>query len=268
VIVAACSVAGARIVTSAGGWDERPSDFRSHPLADATALTVAGRGTPGGAGSGGTAGATSVAPGMPVRLPACRIDDLPATRTGYDDWATTLVDTIRALPEDYEPPDLVPVTRAGLAGSGRIRDVIVADLAELGDAAAAAGMPVAVQSAYRSYERQRVVFAEWEAASGRAEALRFSARPGHSEHQLGTAVDLREADGPAPWEVRFAARPTGRWLAEHAWEYGFVLSYPGGAEARTCYGAEPWHVRYLGREAAAAVRASGLPLREWLWEGQ
>lgn len=126
-------------------------------------------------------------------------------------------------------------------------------------------MPLAVQSGYRSHDRQRAVFEEWEAVSGHAEALRFSARAGHSEHQLGTALDLREADGPAPWQTSFGSRPTGRWLASHAWEYGFVISYPEGAEAVTCYGAEPWHVRYVGRDAASAVHASGLTLREWLW---
>jgi D-alanyl-D-alanine carboxypeptidase len=265
VIVAACTVAGASLVTPGGGAGDRPAASTTPP---ATPFVGSGRGTPAGAGAAAESGSTSFAPGMPVRLPECRYDDLPATAAGYDDWATTLVDTIRALPDTYEPPDLVTVSQAGIAGSGRIRELIVDDLARLADAAAAAGVPLAVQSAYRSHERQRVVFAGWEAASGHEEALRFSARPGHSEHQLGTAVDLREADGPAPWTVQFGARPAGRWLADHAWEFGFVLSYPDGAEAQTCYGAEPWHVRYVGREAAADLQASGLTLREWLWQGQ
>lgn len=266
VLLAACVVGGARFVTTDGVADGPP---RASLRPDVATLRTVGRGASSASGiAGATDGPDSLAPGMPVRLPGCRYDDLPATVAGYDDWASTLVDTIRALPETYEPPDLVAVSRTGLDGSGRIRALIVDDLAALGDAAQSAGVALAVQSAYRSYARQGVVFAGWESASGHDEALRFSARPGHSEHQLGTAVDLREAGGPAPWEVRFGERPAGRWLAEHAWEFGFALSYPDGAEDRTCYGPEPWHVRYLGREAAAALKASGLTLREWLWQGQ
>src|SRR5882672_6417167 len=75
-------------------------------------------------------------PGSPERLPACRIDDVATTRGSLGDWATTIVDTSWALPEGYVPPGLVPVTRAGIAGAGRIRKLVIADLAALGDAAA------------------------------------------------------------------------------------------------------------------------------------
>jgi D-alanyl-D-alanine carboxypeptidase len=54
-------------------------------------------------------------------------------------------------------------------------------------------------------------------------------------------------------------------MAAHAWEYGFVMSYPAGKTKKTCYGYEPWHYRYVGRDEAAAIHASGLVLREWLW---
>jgi D-alanyl-D-alanine carboxypeptidase len=205
-------------------------------------------------------------PGSPDRLPACRIDDVATARASVDDWATSIVDTAWALPEDYVPPDLVPVTRAGIAGGGRIRAIAIADLSALADATARAGRPIAVQSAYRSFDRQAQVFAGWVASNGYDEAVRFSARAGHSEHQLGTAVDLREASGPAPWQVDFGARPTGKWLQAHAWTYGFVRSYPDGAEDRSCYGSEPWHFRYVGTDEAEAVRRSGLTLREWLWQ--
>ena len=63
----------------------------------------------------------------------------------------------------------------------------------------------------------------------------------------------------------FAASPTGIWLAANAWRFGFVVSYPSGAVGRTCYEAEPWHLRYVGRDEALAVHDSGLTLREWLW---
>ncbi len=92
------------------------------------------------------------------------------------------------------------------------------------------------------------------AAYGRDEALRSAARPGHSEHQLGTTIDVEGGEA---------------WLADEAWRYGFVVSYPfEHSPESTCYKAEPWHLRYVGREAAAEVRASGLSLRAWLWTRQ
>lgn len=200
-----------------------------------------------------------------VDVPVCRYADAPAPHAGLDEWASTIVDTIGELPEGYVPPDLVPVGRAGIAGGGLVRAIVIDDLRALADAAAHAGNPLAVQSAYRSRTRQAEVFGAWVARSGEAEARRFSARPGHSEHQLGTAIDLRAAAGGAPWSGSFGSTAAGRWLREHAPAFGFVLSYPAGAESLTCYGAEPWHIRYVGRERAAAVAASGLTLREWLW---
>ena len=96
----------------------------------------------------------------------------------------------------------------------------------------------------------------------------MSARPGHSEHQLGTALDFRSADDPTPpWQLDdFADTAAGGWLHDHAWEYGFVLSYPKGASAETCYAYEPWHYRYVGRDIAAAIHASGQTPRRYLWE--
>ena len=201
----------------------------------------------------------------PRPLPPCTYADVLAEKAGYADWARTLVDTTYTLPRSYVPPDLVPVSRAGTAGSGYVRAIVVDDLRALARAARRAGTPLAVRSAYRSYRRQASVFAGWVAASGRSEALQFSARPGHSEHQLGTAVDLQVAGGAAPWLANFGATRQGRWLSRNAWRFGFVVSYPPDSEAVVCYGAEAWHVRYVGRKIAREVYRSGLTLREWLW---
>ena len=77
---------------------------------------------------------------------------------------------------------------------------------------------------------------------------------------------MREDGGPAPWGRDFASTSAGRWLSAHAWEFGFVLSYPPGSSDVTCYQAEPWHIRFVGRESATSIHASGLTLREWLWQ--
>ena len=108
-------------------------------------------------------------------------------------------------------------------------------------------------------------FAGWVRTSGEAEARRFSARAGHSEHQLGTAIDFKAAGGGSPWTPAFARSRHARWLAANAWRFGWIQSYPPGAETQTCYGAEAWHYRYVGRDVAAEVHASGMTLRAWLW---
>jgi zinc D-Ala-D-Ala carboxypeptidase len=229
------------------------------PAAEAPEATA-----PSGEGEPDNDGVGRIPGGDP--LPPCTHDDLPATHAGLDDWATTLVDTAHALPDGYKPPDLVLTSTAGIEGWGLIRSFVIDDLRALTEAARAAGNPVALQSAYRSRDRQTEVYAGWVASSGESGARRFSARPGHSEHQLGTALDLRAAAGGAPWSGAFGSTAAGRWLSRHAHEFGFLQTYPQGAEAISCYGAEAWHIRYVGRELAAQVHASGLPLRAWLWE--
>ena len=198
--------------------------------------------------------------------PPCDYDDLPAPAPAGA-WHHLLVDTSFRLPADFVPPDLVPVREAGLDDDRLLTAAAVADLADLIASAAAEGLSFELQSAYRSYEYQQRVFAGWVETLGRDQALLTSARPGHSEHQLGTTLDLRSAGGPAPWDLDdWALTPEGAWLKENAWRFGFVMSYPKGESEATCYAYEPWHYRWVGRPAAAAVRASGLTLREWLWE--
>jgi zinc D-Ala-D-Ala carboxypeptidase len=199
-------------------------------------------------------------------LPACRYDDVLTTRRTVDDWPTTLLDTIFMVPRDYVPPDLIDTASAGANGGYAIRAIAGADLAALVRAAAAAGRPIRLVSAYRSYATQERLFADYVARYGMEVALRRSARPGHSEHQLGTTIDVTHLGGAAPWSYAdWAAHPTGAWMRDHAWRFGFVMSYPKGRESRHCYDYEPWHYRYVGREHAANVRLSGLTLREWIW---
>ena len=117
-------------------------------------------------------------------------------------------------------------------------------LRELLAAARAAGHTLRVSSGFRSYQDQARVFRDIK-ETGRA------ARPGHSEHQLGTAIDLR-----------LPASAAIDWLAEHAAEHGFALSYPAGKQRLTGYRPEPWHVRFVGREIAAELHARRLTLEE------
>ena len=200
----------------------------------------------------------------PVRglgpLPDCRLADIPTIPRGYDDWQYTLVDWILTVGKSYVPPDLVNVRTSGISGSGLIRKLAIPDLKALVAAAKANGTPLVSWSAYRSYSQQATLFKGY----GGLSAIRFSARPGHSEHQLGLTIDfvaVGDKGLTSNWEVT----RTGAWMLKNAWKYGWVLSYPKDMQDTVCYSYEPWHYRYYGRELAARIHASGLTTREYLW---
>ena len=197
----------------------------------------------------------------------CLDRDLPAPTSG--DPALTILDRTHGLGADDAPNDLVSASDAGLDGIStgqRVRAILIADLAAMASAWEAGGLTIDVESGYRSYADQAATFDQWVDRIGEEAARLRVARPGHSEHQLGTAMDVVSPG----WSGRFGDWATesaeGAWMAEHAWEFGFVMSYPAGGEADTCFGYEPWHYRWVGRAAAAAHRASGLTLREFLQE--
>ena len=198
--------------------------------------------------------------------PACRYDDVLTSRRSYSRHATTLLDTIYKLGPTYAPPDLSDSANYALNSGYRVRSIIGADLRALARAARDAGRPIQLVSAYRSYAQQAATFKHWVSVGGYEEALLTSARAGHSEHQLGTTVDVTSRGGAAPWKYSdWATTAAGAWMARHAWKFGFVMSYPKGKTAVSCYSYEPWHYRYVGRPIAAALRDSGLTLRQAIW---
>jgi D-alanyl-D-alanine carboxypeptidase len=210
-----------------------------------------------------TVAPTPTTPGGP---PACRYDDVLTFHTGLNAWRISLLDTIYMLPSSYAPGDLVDSSAAGLNRGYPIRAILLDDLAALVRDARVAGASLAVVSGYRSHAQQASTFQYWVDVAGYDAALRTSARAGHSEHQLGTTLDFTTAGGASPWDYAdWATTREGAWMAANAWRYGFVMSYPRGSFAQTCYDYEPWHYRYVGRELAAQVQASGLTTRQVLW---
>ena len=202
-------------------------------------------------------------------LPDCSYEDRDALITPAGDGRHSVLDTVFRLPATWEPSDLVPIRESGFEHDGLIRLVAIADLTQLRQAAEAEGIQLQVFSAYRSYAYQATTFDYWVDRYGAEEARRVSARPGHSEHQLGTAVDLGTRNGPAPWDVAdWAQTPAGAWMQENGWRFGFMPSYPIDSLDLTCYDYEPWHWRWVGREVTAAALASTQPLRVYLWERQ
>lgn len=134
----------------------------------------------------------------------------------------------------------------------------IAAFESMKQAAATDGINLFIVSGFRSYSYQANLYKNYVARSGQAEADRFSARPGHSEHQSGLAMDLNSASSS------FAGTKEAIWLANNSYRFGFIVRYPEGKESITGYKYEPWHMRYLGIENAAKVYASGLCLEEYL----
>ena len=133
-----------------------------------------------------------------------------------------------------------------------------AELLKLIAAMQEAGFPISDHySGFRSYETQTQLYQDYVNKDGKAEADRYSARPGYSEHQTGLAFDLIGTNGDLVTEEKAA-----QWLLDHAADYGFVVRYLKGKEKETGYMAEEWHLRYVGQEAKD-IAASGLSLEEY-----
>ena len=178
----------------------------------------------------------------------------------------TVVDKQTALSSSYVPPDLVTIGGGYIAPGygGRLRAEAYDALVRMLSDAYAAGNDIYARSAYRSYSEQASTYAYWVSVLGEAEASRVSAKPGHSEHQLGTTVDLTDASVGYDLVESFGATASGQWLMANAHNYGFALSYPACCEHITGYAYEPWHWRYIGAAHATAWKASGLTLVEYL----
>jgi LAS superfamily LD-carboxypeptidase LdcB len=215
-------------------------------------------------------------PGMVLRIPGVPASVRPTPTPGptSDPGATQppevtllqLVDKQHPLPDGYAPDDLISVTFPYIAPgyTATLRSEAYSAIVEMLDAAAVSGHDIRVVSGYRSYQDQVVTYQRWVDTLGEEEANRISAKPGYSEHQLGTTADLGSADFGWDLTEGFGATPAGKWLQNNCDKFGFALSYPPGKESITGYAYEPWHFRYIGREAAADWKASGLTLNQFL----
>ncbi|GFZ79285.1 M15 family metallopeptidase [Nesterenkonia alkaliphila] len=171
-------------------------------------------------------------------------------------------------PLSYSPSDLVTpnVPLHGPQEAMQLRAEPAEALERLFAAADGAGHSLSMISGYRSHDYQVQVYGQHVATNGQEAADRVSARPGHSEHQTGLAVDVDTPAGPETTLRRaFGETPEGRWVAENAHEFGFIIRYPEGAEEITGFSYEPWHLRYVGEATAAEIVARGVTLEEY-WD--
>ena len=189
------------------------------------------------------------------------------------DWRLILVNPKHMLPEDF----YVDTAEIGFADDDEMLiDERIADLLDemLYDCREAGCSPV-VRAGYRSQATQEYLYEEkiqeWIDDEGysREEAEEVAstivAYPGTSEHQLGLSADIADRDFPY-LNASQADSPTQQWLMEHCQEYGFILRFPDGKSDLTGIIFEPWHYRYVGKEAAAEIMERGICLEEYLAE--
>jgi D-alanyl-D-alanine carboxypeptidase len=220
----------------------------------ASALTVASR----------PATASPSAPPATIAAPTLAAASPMPTRPP-DDLLRFVGKTGDPLPQGYVPPDLVPLP-AGLSEPPGLlmRRPAAAAFAAMAAAARRDGATLQAISTYRSFLEQAQVYNDEVRTFGKAKADSEVALPGRSEHQLGTTADISIPALGYQLDDALSQTPEGRWLAAHAADFGFVLSYPAGKEAITGYRFEPWHYRYLGVDAARFIAQSGLTSTEVL----
>ena len=175
------------------------------------------------------------------------LKDVEVVLAADKDYLLTLVDKQHYLSKDYVPEDLVPLVKNNHYAINRndlsLRIPVEKALCVMSDAAAKDGITILVSSTFRSYDYQKNLYARNVKQLGQAAADRESARPGTSQHQLGTAIDFGSITDD------FVETKQGKWLANNAMKYGFSLSFPDGYEDVTGYRYECWHYRYIGIEA-------------------
>lgn len=178
--------------------------------------------------------------------------------------ASVVVNKQRPISSSYSPSDLrkpnVALKSSGLA----LRAEAASALERMFTDASAQSANLMLGSAYRSYSSQSSIYNNYVRSYGQAEADRFSARPGTSEHQTGWAADLSQRYDQSCWlEICFGATAEGQWLKNNAHKYGFIIRYPNGKEGITGYQYEPWHVRYFGTDLANKIHSAGQTVEEY-----
>ncbi|MFN0093996.1 MAG: D-alanyl-D-alanine carboxypeptidase family protein [Dehalococcoidia bacterium] len=214
--------------------------------------------------------ATATVATTPVATSATSSATAPPTRTPDNANVLACGDPLaplnkkNRLAENCAPGDLVELDAA--QGTQYLRAGAAAAFAELVAAAEKDGFSLVAVSAYRSYSSQIAAYQSNVSQFGQEYADRVSAKPGHSEHQLGTTVDVSSASAGYGLES-FTGTPEAKWLADNAHRFGFVISYPAGKEGITGYAYEPWHIRWVGTGVAGAVKSSGTTLHQYLGGG-
>ena len=180
------------------------------------------------------------------------------TLENYTD-ITTIVNKYNQLPEETVFDDLVVVPKPySNNGKKHVRSVMFEPLKQMIDAAKTDGIKLTVISAFRDVNTQKSLFNNYKKKNGLDYALMYSAKPRHSEHELGLAVDLNTT------QPKFKKTKEYVWLKDNAYKYGFIERYPEHKEFITGFAYEPWHYRYLGIDIATKIYIENITYEEYL----
>lgn len=178
-----------------------------------------------------------------------------------------IVNKKRHLPLDYEPSGLttpdVPLATEDSPKENMLRGEAARAAENLFKQAKASGYNMILASGYRSSSLQAFYYNQYVSRDGQEAADKYSARPGTSEHQTGLAFDIARKDRKCYLDICFADLVEGKWVAQNAYKYGFILRYQKGKENITGYQYEPWHFRYVGVDLAKKIHDSGKTLEEY-----
>lgn len=174
-----------------------------------------------------------------------------------------LVNEKHGLSGDYVPQGLsipnIPFSNKSDYEEKHVAGIIVKPLEEMVNEAKKDGVILLGNSGYRSYKSQENTYENRVISQGKKLADAYVAKPGYSEHQTGLCIDITNKSG-------YFAKGTSEadWLAKNSYKFGFIIRYPYGKKSVTGIEYEPWHIRYVGKEAAAYIHDNGITLEEYL----
>lgn len=178
----------------------------------------------------------------------------------HPETLTVLVNKNRKLKEDYIPPDLEQISLSYATDDKYMRKEAKEAFERLSEDAKQLGYSIVAVSTYRDYVYQEKLYEYYVETKGKEYADQCSARPGHSEHQTGLSVDVMGSNQDYD---EFASAIEFEWMKKNAHRYGFILRYPEGKERITGFKYEPWHYRYVGKEAANRIYENNWTLEEY-----
>lgn len=187
----------------------------------------------------------------------------PLTQDPQTDPLLMLVNRQHRLDARFKPELVTPKVAKKRGADIDLHPEAARALERLFDAAKAEGLSLSAISGYRSYGTQRTIYERSVERNGQARADRMSAPPGASEHQTGLAMDVSCKSLDHELTSAFSRKPEGKWVAAHCSEYGFILRYRKEWQDITGYQGEPWHIRYIGPQHAAAITALDVPFETY-----
>lgn len=172
-----------------------------------------------------------------------------------------LVNKFYSLDETYEPKEITNINLSYSYSGNKVSKETNDAYIKMAQAAKDDGITLLANSTYRTYKRQDEIYKDFYYSKGISYADSYAARPGHSEHQSGLALDIFTSGTSTT--SNFEESDAYKWLITNAHKFGFILRYPKGKEYLTGYNYESWHYRYLGVETATKVYEEDITFDEY-----